>query len=148
LGADEEAERLASRESGRMTEDKTDITLELTQVTEHWTPRVVGRVNDQYVKVAKLLGELVWHAHDAEDELFLVVSGKLRIQLEGREEVHLGPGEFFVVPRGVRSNPVADEEVEIVLIETVTTAHTGNVVVPGTVPIDAQLRRDEKTRDS
>ena len=131
-----------------MDQDKTDIAFELTQVTEHWTPRVVGRVNDQYVKVAKLLGELVWHAHDAEDELFLVVSGKLRIQLEGREDVHLSAGEFFVVPRGIRHNPIAAEEVEIVLIETVTTAHTGNVVVPGTVPIDAQLSRDEDRSDA
>ncbi|PTL74636.1 cupin domain-containing protein [Rathayibacter caricis DSM 15933] len=110
-------------------------------MTRHWTPRVVGRVNDQYVKVAKLLGELVWHAHEDEDEMFLVVSGTLRIQLEDRPDVHLAPGEFFVVPKGVRHNPVADEEVEIVLIETITTAHTGDVVVARTVPIDAQLGR-------
>ena len=117
----------------------TDIAAELAQVTKHWTPRVVGQVNDQYIKVAKLLGELVWHAHDHEDEMFLVVSGQLTIQLEGDREVHLGPGEFYVVPRGVQHNPVAEEEVEIVLIETVTTAHTGNIVVEGTVPIEQQL---------
>jgi len=111
----------------------------LEQVTEHWTPRVIGRVNDQYVKVAKLLGELVWHAHDDEDEMFLVVYGQLRIQLEGDREVTLGPGEFFVVPKGVQHNPVADQEVGIVLIETVTTAHTGSVQVEGTVPIERQL---------
>jgi mannose-6-phosphate isomerase-like protein (cupin superfamily) len=122
-------------------QDSISISSELAQVTAHWTPRVVGRVNDQYVKVAKLLGELVWHSHDEEDEMFLVVSGRLRIQLEDRPDVHLAPGEFFVVPRGVRHNPVAEEEVEIVLIETVTTAHTGDVVVAGTVPIDAQLSR-------
>ena len=116
-----------------------DVAAELRQVREHWTPRVVGQVNDQYVKVAKLLGELVWHAHDAEDEMFLVVSGRLRIQLPDDEEVVIGPGQFHVVPRGVRHNPVADEEVEIVLVETVTTAHTGDVIVPGTVPIDEQL---------
>ncbi|MCS5732893.1 cupin domain-containing protein [Herbiconiux daphne] len=116
-----------------------DISAELRQVEAHWTPRVVGRVNDQYVKVAKLLGELVWHAHDAEDEMFLVVSGRLRIQLPGDEEVVLTPGQFYVVPRGVRHNPVAEEEVEIVLIETVTTAHTGDVVVSGTVPVERQL---------
>lgn len=119
--------------------NKTAIASELSQVTEHWTPRIIGRVNDQYVKVAKLLGELVWHAHENEDELFWVVSGRLRIQLEGRDEVVLEPGEFFVVPRGVRHNPIADEEVEIVLIETVTTAHTGDVVVERTVPIEKQL---------
>jgi len=117
----------------------TDIADELRQVTDRWTPRVVGRVNDQYVKVAKLLGELTWHAHDAEDEMFLVVSGRLRIQLPDDREVVLGPGQFHVVPRGVPHNPVADEEVEIVLIETVTTAHTGDVVVPGTVPVERQV---------
>ena len=117
----------------------TDIAAALDQVTEHWTPRVVGQVNDQYVKVAKLLGELVWHAHDAEDELFLVVYGTLRIQLEGDAEVTIGPGEFYVVPKGVQHNPVADEEVGIVLIETVTTAHTGDVQSDRTVPIERQL---------
>ena len=99
----------------------------------------MGQVNDQYVKVAKLLGELVWHAHEAEDELFLVVSGRLRIQLPDDQEVVLTPGQFYVVPRGVQHNPVADEEVEIVLIETVTTRHTGEVVVERTVPVEQQV---------
>jgi len=116
-----------------------DVAAELREVRDHWTPRVVGQVNDQYVKVAKLLGELVWHAHDAEDEMFLVVSGRLRIQLPDDEEVVLGPGQFHVVPRGVQHNPIADEEVEIVLIETVTTAHTGDVIVEGTVPVERQI---------
>ena len=124
-----------------MHQDSINIASELANVSKHWTPRVIGHVNDQYVKVARLLGELVWHAHENEDEMFLVVSGNLRIQLEDRPDVHLAPGEFFVVPKGVRHNPVADEEVEIVLIETVTTAHTGDVVVARTVPIDAQLSR-------
>lgn len=119
--------------------DKTTISAELAKVTAHWTPRVIGRVNDQYVKVAKLLGEFVWHAHENEDELFLVISGRLRIQLEDRDEVVLDAGDFFTVPRGVRHNPIADEEVEIVLIETVTTTHTGDVVVDRTVPIERQL---------
>jgi len=112
----------------------------LDRVTAHWTPRVIGQVNDQYIKVAKLLGELVWHAHDAEDEMFLVVYGHLRIQLEGGREVALDPGQFFVVPKGVRHNPVADDEVGIVLIETVTTAHTGSVRSDRSVPIEHQLR--------
>jgi mannose-6-phosphate isomerase-like protein (cupin superfamily) len=116
-----------------------DVAAELRQVTDHWTPRVVGQVNDQYVKVAKLLGELVWHAHEAEDEMFLVVSGRLRIQLPGDQEVVLTAGQFYVVPRGVQHNPIAEEEVEIILIETVTTAHTGYVIVEGTVPVDQQL---------
>ena len=122
-----------------MSLEGIDIAAELRQVEKHWTPRVVGRVNDQYVKVAKLLGELVWHAHDQEDEMFLVVSGRLRIQLPDDQEVVLDPGQFYVVPRGVRHNPVAEQEVQIVLIETVTTAHTGNVTVAGTVPIEDQL---------
>ncbi|WP_285035164.1 cupin domain-containing protein [Plantibacter sp. ME-Dv--P-095] len=116
-----------------------DIAAELRQVEAHWTPRVVGRVNDQYVKVAKLLGQLVWHDHANEDEMFLVVSGTLRIQLPDDQEVVLTPGQFFVVPRGVQHNPIAEEEVEIVLIETVTTAHTGDVVVEGTVPVERQV---------
>jgi mannose-6-phosphate isomerase-like protein (cupin superfamily) len=116
-----------------------ELAVELREVRTHWTPRVVGQVNDQYVKVAKLLGELVWHAHEAEDEMFLVVSGRLRIQLPDDQEVVLTPGQFYVVPRGVQHNPIADEEVEIVLIETVTTAHTGDVVVEGTVPVDKQV---------
>lgn len=116
----------------------TDIAAELQQVTKHWTPRVVGQVNDQYIKVAKLLGELVWHAHDDEDEMFLVVSGHLRIEIEGQPTVELGPGQFHVVPRGVRHNPVAQEEVHIVLIETVTTSHTGDITVAGSVPIADQ----------
>lgn len=116
-----------------------DVAAELRQVEAHWTPRVVGQVNDQYVKVAKLLGELVWHTHEAEDEMFLVVSGRLRIQLPDDQEVVLTPGQFYVVPRGVQHNPVADEEVEIVLIETVTTRHTGEVVVERTVPVEQQV---------
>lgn len=122
--------------------DKTTVSAELAKVTDHWTPRIIGQVNDQYVKVAKLLGEFVWHAHEDEDELFWVISGRLRIQLENRDEVVLESGEFFVVPRGVRHNPIADDEVEIVLIETVTTTHTGDVVVDRTVPIERQLSTD------
>ena len=119
--------------------DPTRIADELALVTNHWTPRVIGQVNDQYVKVAKLLGELVWHAHDEEDELFLIVYGTLRIQLEGDREVVLSPGQFYVVPKGVQHNPVADEEVGIVLIETVTTSHTGSVESERSVPIERQL---------
>ena len=117
----------------------TNFSAELEQVTEYWTPRVVGEVNDQYVKVAKLKGEFVWHAHENEDELFLIVYGTLRIQLEDREEIILNPGEFFTVPKGVRHNPVADEEVGIVLIETKTTLHTGDVVDERSVPIERQV---------
>lgn len=109
------------------------------QVTELWSPKVVGRVNDQYVKVAKVQGELTWHKHDDEDELFQVVKGRLVIQFEGGREVVLNPGELCVVPKGVMHNPVAEEECWIVLIETVTTKHTGDVVMERTRSIEEQL---------
>ena len=110
----------------------------LESVTEHWSPRVVGRVNDQYVKVAKVKGQLVWHKHDHEDEMFLVVYGRLKIQLEGREVI-LNPGDFYVIPKNTLHNPVAEEEVGLVLIETVSTKHTGDVVDPRTKTIEKQL---------
>jgi mannose-6-phosphate isomerase-like protein (cupin superfamily) len=108
-------------------------------IHQHWSPKVVGQVNDQYVKVAKLLGSLAWHAHDEEDELFWVVRGSLKIELDGQESVVLSPGEMFVVPKGVRHNPIADDECWIVLIETVTTKHTGDVVTDRTRAIEDQL---------
>ena len=116
-----------------------DLLAALDSVTEHWSPKVVGRVNDQYVKVAKLIGQLVWHKHDHEDELFQVVRGRLRIEFEDGAETVLKAGEFCVVPRGVLHNPVAEEECWIVLIETVTTRHTGDVQTPLTRSIEEQL---------
>jgi mannose-6-phosphate isomerase-like protein (cupin superfamily) len=107
---------------------------------ELWSPRVIGRVNDQYVKVAKLKGEFTWHRHDNEDEMFLVVKGRLKIQFEDGS-IELGPGEFHIVPKGVLHNPVADEECWVMLIETVTTKHTGDVVSPLTRTIEQQLGR-------
>ena len=107
-------------------------------VTELWSPKVIGRVNDQYVKIARLHGEFLWHAHEHEDELFMVIRGTLRIQLEDGE-VTLGPGEMVVVPRGVRHNPVAAEECWVMLVETVTTKHTGDVVSERTRSIDEQV---------
>ena len=109
------------------------------EVTEYWSPKIIARVNDQYVKIAKLKGEFVWHAHEAEDELFLVIRGQLRIQLEGGE-VQLDPGQFVVVPRGVRHNPVAVEECWVMLIETVSTKHTGEVMTSRTRSIAEQLQ--------
>ena len=111
----------------------------LDGVAEHWSPKVIGRVNDQYVKVAKVRGQLAWHKHDDEDELFQVVRGRLRIQFEGGAETVVEAGEFCVVPRGVLHNPVADEECWIVLVETVTTKHTGDVETPLTRSIEQQL---------
>ncbi|CAJ0732223.1 MAG: cupin domain-containing protein [Ralstonia sp.] len=115
------------------------VTQALEQVTDYWSPRVVGQVNDQYIKVAKLKGEFVWHDHPNEDELFFVVYGHLKIAFKDRADVHLGPGEFCVVPRGVRHFPVADEECGIMLIETVTTQHTGDVITERSVALEKQL---------
>lgn len=110
----------------------------LEEITEFWSPKVVGRVNDQYVKVAKVKGEIAWHKHDNEDELFFIVKGKLKIQFEGGTETSLNEGDFCVVPRGILHNPVAVEECWIVLIETVTTKHTGDVITPLTKSIESQ----------
>lgn len=115
-----------------------DIESRFDEVTEYWSPRIIAQVNDQYVKIAKLKGEFVWHAHDGEDELFLVIRGRLRIQLE-TGEVELAPGQFAVVPRGVRHNPVATEECWVMLIETVSTQHTGDVVTARTRSIAEQM---------
>ncbi|MCO5732849.1 cupin domain-containing protein [Rhizobium sp. SSA_523] len=117
----------------------TKFLQELESVTELWSPKVVGRVNDQFIKVAKIKGQIAWHKHDDEDELFLVVKGHLKIQFEAGLETVLREGEFCVVPKGVLHNPVADEECWIVLIETVTTKHTGDVVTPMTKSIESQL---------
>jgi mannose-6-phosphate isomerase-like protein (cupin superfamily) len=110
----------------------------LSNVSEHWSPKVVGQVNDQYVKVAKLLGQLVWHKHDNEDELFYIVKGSLRIEYEDRY-VDLNAGDFHVVPKATMHNPVADEECWIVLIETISTKHTGDAITDRTRNIEDQL---------
>jgi mannose-6-phosphate isomerase-like protein (cupin superfamily) len=106
---------------------------------EHWSPRVVGEVDDVYVKVAKVQGTLAWHSHEHEDELFYILKGRLRIEME-QGHVELGEGEMFVVPKGVRHNPVADEECQLLLIERKSTLHTGDAVTAKTRSIDEQLR--------
>ena len=113
----------------------------LEGVTEYWSPKVIGHVNDQYVKAVKLRGEFVWHKHDGEDELFQVIKGSLRIQFQDQPDVIVNPGEFCVVPRGTMHNPVAesDEECWLLLIETVTTQHTGDVVSERTRSIEQQI---------
>ena len=108
-------------------------------LTEHWSPRVVGEVDDNFVKVAKLLGQLGWHAHDNEDELFLVLKGRLKIEMEAGP-VEIGEGEFYVVPKGTRHNPVATEEVHVLLFERKTTLHTVNEVTEKTRSLADQLR--------
>jgi mannose-6-phosphate isomerase-like protein (cupin superfamily) len=107
---------------------------ELDGLEDRWSPHVVRRVNDQYIKVAKVKGEFSWHKHDDEDKMFLVVYGTLVLQFEDGE-VALGPGDFYVVPRGKLHNPVAAEECGLALIETVTPLHTGGVDTPRTKSI-------------
>ena len=109
-------------------------------LSSYWHPKVVGQVNDQYVKVAKVKGELAWHKHDNEDELFMVLSGCLTIEYKDRPAVNLQPGDFHVVPRNTLHNPVCDEECLIVLIEPETTQHTGDNITHKTVSIEQQLR--------
>jgi mannose-6-phosphate isomerase-like protein (cupin superfamily) len=93
---------------------------------EHWRPKIVGELNDSYVKLAKLKGEFVWHKHENEDELFLVIKGRLVIRLRERD-LNIGEGEFVIIPKGVEHLPVADEEVQVLLIEPKTTLNTGDV---------------------
>ena len=103
------------------------------QFSATWTPHVAAELNGQQVKLAKLEGAFVWHDHAEEDELFWVVSGRLRIELRDRQPVTLGPGELFVVPRGVEHRPVAEPTAEVVLFEPASTAHTGDVETDRTV---------------
>ena len=113
--------------------EKVDLDAKLSLLDEPWSPKIVAELNDTYVKVVKLEGEFVWHHHDDEDELFLVVSGRMRMELRDGNVV-VGPGELIVVPKGVEHRPVAEEETHVVLIEPKTTLNTRNV-------------RDERTRD-
>ena len=109
------------------------------KLTELWSPRVIAELDDSFVKVAKVHGSLAWHSHDGEDELFLVLEGSLRIEMEARS-VELRKGELFVVPKGVRHNPVADDECLVMLVERKTTLHTGNEITDKTRSIADQLR--------
>ena len=96
------------------------------QFSDHWHPHVVADLNDQHVKLAKVQGEFVWHSHEAEDELFVVVRGQLHIEFRDHTVV-INPGEILVVPRGVEHRPYASEETWIMLVEPQATRHTGNV---------------------
>ena len=112
--------------------DKVNFGEKLGLFHEHWSPKVVGELNGQHVKLVKLLDEFVWHKHDKEDELFLVVKGRFRLDFRDLE-VWLEQGEFLIVPRGVAHRPVADEEVHVLLFEPVSTRNTGDVLDERTV---------------
>ena len=104
--------------------DPIDIADKLAQFSEHWSPKVIARLNDYEIKLAKLKGEFVWHTHDDTDELFLVIDGRLTIQLRDGD-VTLGPGQLFVVPRGVEHCPITDGDVAVMLIEPAGVVNTG-----------------------
>jgi mannose-6-phosphate isomerase-like protein (cupin superfamily) len=112
--------------------EKVNLADRLGLFDEHWSPKIVGELNGQYVKLAKLKGDFVWHHHQAEDEMFLVIKGCLVIKLRDRD-VALEEGEFLIVPRGVEHCPVAEEEVHLMLFEPKSTLHTGNVQTEETV---------------
>ena len=119
--------------------NKINLRQKLALINDHWNPRIIGELNGQYLKLVKFKGPFTWHHHETEDEMFLVVKGRFRMEFredpndnsasEQREhrEVWLEEGEFIVVPRGVEHRPVADEEAEVLLFEPATTLNTGNV---------------------
>jgi len=108
-------------------------------LTDLWSPRVIAEVDDSYIKVAKVQGTFGWHAHTDEDELFLILKGRLRIEME-QGPVELQAGEIFVVPKGTRHNPVAEEECHLMLIERKSTLHTGDTMTEKTRSLADQLR--------
>ncbi len=112
--------------------EKVNLAQKFSLFSEYWQPKIVGALNGQQVKLAKLKGEFIWHRHEHEDELFLVVKGRLKILLRDRE-VALEPGEFFIVPMGVEHKPVAEEEVHLLLLEPTSTRNTGEALNERTV---------------
>ena len=117
--------------------EKVNVKEKFGLFEDRWSPKVIGEVNDSYVKAVKLQGEFVWHHHDDEDELFLVVKGSMVIRLRDRD-IRLEEGEFVVIPRGVEHMPVAEEEAHVLLLEPKSTLNTGNVTSERTV---AELQR-------
>jgi mannose-6-phosphate isomerase-like protein (cupin superfamily) len=112
--------------------NKVNLAEKLALFSEYWSPKVVGELNGQQVKLVKFKGPFTWHRHDAEDEMFLVVKGRFRMEFRDHN-LELAEGEFIVVPKGVEHRPVADEEAHVLLFEPATTLNTGNVVNERTV---------------
>jgi mannose-6-phosphate isomerase-like protein (cupin superfamily) len=117
--------------------ERVRLSQKFEQFSDHWSPKIVAALNDSYVKLVKLKGEFVWHHHDNEDELFLVIKGKLTIRLRDRD-IELDEGDFVVIPRGIEHLPIATDEVHVLLLEPKSTLNTGNVVNERTV---AELER-------
>jgi mannose-6-phosphate isomerase-like protein (cupin superfamily) len=113
--------------------EKVNLSEKFRLFEEHWSPKIAGEVNDSYVKLVKFQGDFVWHKHDEEDEMFLVVKGRITIRLRDGD-VRLDEGEFIVIPRGVEHMPVAEEEAHVLLFEPKTVLNTGDV-------------RNERTRE-
>ena len=111
-----------------------NIAQKFSQFREPWSPKILGEINDSYVKAVRFQGEFVWHHHDNEDEMFLVVQGRMRMKFCDHEEI-VNPGEFIIVPRGVEHLPVAEEETEVLLFEPKSTLNTGNVTNERTLPL-------------
>lgn len=112
--------------------EKVNLAQKFSLFDEYWSPRLAGELNDSHVKLVKLKGEFVWHHHDNEDELFLVVKGHLTIKLRD-QDVELDEGEFVTIPKGVEHLPIADEEAHVLLLEPKSTLNTGNVQSERTV---------------
>lgn len=106
--------------------DKVNIAEKFAQFSQHWSPKIVGEVNNFHVKLAKLKGEFMWHHHEEEDEMFLVIKGRLLMKFRDRDVI-IDEGEFIIVPHGVEHLPVAEDEVELILFEPAGTLNTGNV---------------------
>ena len=106
--------------------NKINISQKLAQFNDHWNPRIIGELNKQHVKLAKIKGEFIWHKHDDEDEMFLVLKGTLKIEFRDRTET-IQENEIIIVPKGVEHKPIADEEVSIMLFEPATTINTGSL---------------------
>jgi mannose-6-phosphate isomerase-like protein (cupin superfamily) len=116
-----------SNNLGRELMLKVNLAEKFALFNDYWSPKIVGELNDSHVKLAKFKGEFVWHKHDLEDELFLVIKGTLLIKLHD-QDIHLNEGEFVIIPKGVEHMPVADEEVHVLLIELKGTLNTGDKI--------------------
>ncbi len=113
--------------------DVVNLAQKFNLIGDHWKPRIAGEINDSYLKLVKIKGEFVWHHHDVEDELFLIVKGRLLMRFRDRD-VTVNEGEFLIVPHGVEHCPVAEEEVEMILLEPKTTVNTGSAGGERTAP--------------
>ena len=113
--------------------EKVNLNQKFNLFQDYWSPKIAGELNDSYVKLAKLKGEFVWHHHETEDELFLVVKGTLLIKLRDRD-IWLQEGEFVIIPKGVEHLPIAEEEAHVILLEPKSTLNTGNLQNERTVP--------------